>query len=101
MSMTKSLVLICLACFLCANCANKSETPAPETKTQPKKVIRHKVISICLQPYNGFPEDQLLDLQTDMQDSRLACSRVKIQGQNHFFPENLFYSHFMYLCRLN
>lgn len=67
------ILMLCLVGMLCTGCFNKSEKaqPAkaePAKPNQTKTVTQDKVINLYLQPYNDFPEDQILQLQTDVQN---------------------------------
>ena len=62
------ILTLCLAGLLCTGCANKSEKAEPAQPTQTKTASRNKVITLYLQPYNDFPEDQILQLLTDVQN---------------------------------
>jgi len=91
-SIILTLVLLCL---LCTSCTNKGEKAEPANPTQAKTETRGRVITICLQPYNGFPGDQLLELQADVQnclDTLIPEKKFKVNTlENRQLPLTCFY----------
>jgi len=100
-TMTKSYFTIFTLCMalLCIGCTNKGEKYKTETQTQTqtraKTNTRDKVVKVYLQPYNGFPEDQLLDLQADVQnclDTLVSEKKFNVKTlQNRQLPASCFY----------
>lgn len=87
------LALLCIGCFREGG-KNESE-PAAQSQTKTKPDARNKVITVYLQPYNGFPEDQLSELQTDVQnclDTLIPEKKFKVNTlKNRQLPASCFY----------
>lgn len=60
---SKVTILLCAGLLLLAGCTGGNTTDAPKVKPQKKA----EVITVLLQPYNGYPADKLKRLQRDMQ----------------------------------
>lgn len=59
-------VLFLLMASLCACDSNKGTAPQTTVISEPEKSPK-TAITLYLQPYNGFPENKILQLQTDVQ----------------------------------
>lgn len=60
---SKVTILLCAGLLLLAGCTGRNTTEAPKAKQQKQA----EVITVLLQPYNGYPADKLKRLQRDMQ----------------------------------
>ena len=94
MNKSNFMILVFCTALLCTGCINKVEKTDPDPKarakttsgTQPPHSSRTKVITVYLQPYNGFPEDQLLVLQADVQnclDTLIQEKKFKVKTLNN------------------
>lgn len=59
-------ILLLLMASLCACDSNKGTAPQTTVISEPEKSPK-TAITLYLQPYNGFPENKILQLQTDVQ----------------------------------
>lgn len=89
------ILTLCLVGLLCTSCTNKGEKAEPAKQKQTKTVTQDKVITLCLQPYNDYPEDRLLELQADVQnclDTLIPEKKFKVNTlENRQLPATCFY----------
>lgn len=73
------ILLVCASLFVSSACNRRNESRDSSLVSSKNK---GKEITVCLQPYHGFPKGQLLQLQTDMQhclDTLVPEKKFKVE----------------------